>query len=97
VRFTGHFGMLVVTFTDPAVVRRGGHLHLSVLDDEDVEGRLDVLDLGHGAPIADGLLFDSPQLTRGGAELFFDKYRPGTAFDPVLVVGHPLDPPAEPA
>ena len=97
VRFTGHFGMLVLTFTDPTVVRTHGGLHLQVVDDEEVDRRLEVLELGDGHPTPQGLLFRQPQITRSGAELFFDKYRPGTAFDPVLLVGSPLDLLVEPS
>ena len=94
VRFTGHFGMLMVSFTDPVILRSDGELHLTVADDEVADDRLDVLALGAGERTADGLVFSNPQLTRNGAELFFDNYRPGAAFDPVLVVGSGLSPQA---
>ena len=87
VLFTGHFGMLVVPFTAPAIVRREGRLHLCVRDDEAAGDRLDVLALGDGRATAEGFVFGQPQLTSSGADIFFDKYRPGTAFDPVLVLG----------
>ena len=97
VLFTGHFGMLVVAFTRPAIVRREGRLHLCVREDEVTDGHLDVLVLGDARSSAGGLVFSQPQLTSNGADIFFDKYRPGTAFDPVLVLGSPLDAGAVPS
>ena len=85
VHLTGHFGMLNVSFAEPALARVNGELFLTIADPDAEGGRLSLLRLG--APVSDGqaMLWATPVLTVDGADLFFDSYRPGTAFDSLRV------------
>ena len=83
---TGHYGMLTVSFADLAILDVDGRRILTCADDDEPGGRREFLDLLE--PEFSGALvrFARPVLTQDGADVFFDNYRPGTPFDPVLVV-----------
>ncbi|MEZ0163655.1 HtaA domain-containing protein [Kineococcus sp. LSe6-4] len=83
---SGHQGMLVVRWADPEVLDHGGRRWLTVADEDEPGGRRTFLDLGGGTTDGATVRHPRPVLTALGAEVFFDTYRPGTVFDPVLLV-----------
>ncbi|HKU31384.1 MAG TPA: HtaA domain-containing protein [Arthrobacter sp.] len=86
VHFTGHFGMLSLAISAPAVVSADDGLFLSIADDEEPGERRPFVILGKPGQYPGHVEFPSPALTPAGADLFFDNYRPGTLFDPIFVM-----------
>ena len=78
--------MLSVSCSDLQIVDVGGRRWLTCADDDEPGGRRTFLELPEAEPSGASVRFPRPVLTRDGADLFFDNYRPGTPFDPVLVV-----------
>lgn len=85
--FSGHFGMLALTVSRPTVVPRGDGFALTIFDDDAPSQSIDFVSLGNPTTRDGSIHFDDVTLTRDGAELFFDTYRPGTLFEAIELRG----------
>lgn len=85
VEFVGHGGMLSVLMAEPVVARRADRIVMSIVDDDVVDTRTDVVSLNGLQAAGSDLVFNEVALTAEGAELFFGQYAQGTPFAPVLI------------
>lgn len=84
VRFTGHGGMLDLTFAAPALIRRGAARAVTIEDPYE-PGRLELATVAAFTREAGRLRGSGLALTEAGSDLFFGPYTAGTPFDDLLI------------
>lgn len=87
VHFTGHSGMLAVNLSGIEVTETSAGAVLSIADELSPQGRLTLVQLGEAEEgvTSSGVTYPAPVLTDEGADLFFENYPAGTAFDAVTL------------
>jgi hypothetical protein len=85
--FSGHFGMLYISISNPCVEERSNGLFLSIDDSETAGERIDFALLADHVRHDTSVEFEKVTLTHAGADVFFDNYPAGTELDPLVIEG----------